>query len=176
MPTASQEISLRDSTNVAALSELKEILLGKKAAEQIITDPEVITREIVAQILSADSDEELQINQATPWQDLAGIPVEIHGFRWRPSSYEEGAPVFVVVDANRMDNGDRVVLTTGSYNILAQLTNLAERERFPSIWKLEVSTKATSRGYYPLWLVKATPDEEALAKSMTDAKNPLDED
>lgn len=176
MAAPSQVIEVRHSSSVAALDELDAILKGQKAAEMIVTDPEQITREIVAQLLAAETDEDLQIQQATPWQELAGVPVEIHSFTYRPSSFEEGAPVFVVVNGFRMDTGDRVVMTTGGYNILAQLSNLARRERFPSIWKLEVAEKATTRGFHPLWLVKATKEEEDLARSMADPSNPLDED
>lgn len=176
MASPSQVIEVRHSSSVSALDELDSILKGEKAAEMVVTDPEQINREIVAQLLAAETDEDLAIQKATPWQELAGVPIEIHSFTFRPSSYEEGAPVFVVVHGMNMANGERVVLTTGGYNILAQLSNLARRERFPSIWKLEISENATSRGFHPLWLVKATKEEEDLARSMADPSNPLDED
>jgi hypothetical protein len=175
MASGSQELAVRHSSSLAALDDFDAIIQGEKAAEKIVSDPAVVQREIVAQILSAQSDDELQIGKATPWQELLGVPVEIHSFRWRESSYDEGSPLFVVVDGFRMDNGEKVVLTTGGLNVLAQLSNMARREALPAIWKLEVSEKQTARGFQPLWLVKATAAEEALARSMADESNPLDE-
>lgn len=139
------------------VGEFVAILMDELEPPEVVTDPEAIQREILTQIWNASSDEEMQaVGKATPWQDLIGVPVHIKGFRWRPSSYDQGAKVFVVVNAQRMDTGEDVVLTTGGKNVLMQLANIARREAFPWNGVLQESEKQTAAGYRPLWLVPAT--------------------
>lgn len=152
--TSTQEIAVRKSTDVAQLDELEAMLLGTKDVPDVVDDPAEIQREIMAQLLDAKSDEELElVGQATGWRELPGVPMELHGFRWRPSTYEEGSPLFFVVDAVRLDTGQRVALTTGSGNILAQLTNMARRGTLVgAIRALEISDTQTKQGFRPNWL------------------------
>lgn len=139
-----------------SLDELQAILMDELEPPEVSTDPEAISREIMLQILTAETDEAmLAVGSATSWQDLLGIPVEIHSFHWRPSRYDQGSKVFFVVTAIRLDTGENVILTTSGTNVLAMLINLARRNRFPSVWKLVEAEKETANGYKPLWLVKA---------------------
>jgi hypothetical protein len=149
-----QEIAVRKSTDVAQLDELERILLGDAELPDVVDDPAEISREIIAQLLAAESDEELEaVGQATGWRELPGVPMELHGFRWRPSTYEEGAPIFFVVNATRLDTGERVVLTTGSGNVLGQLTNMARRGTLVgAIRALEIADQPTKQGFRPNWL------------------------
>lgn len=149
-----QEIAVRKSTDVAQLDELEKILLGDAELPDVVDDPAEISREIMAQLLAAESDEELEaVGSATGWRELPGVPMELHGFRWRPSSFDEGAPVFFVVNATRLDTGERVVLTTGSGNILAQLCNMARRGTLVgAIRALEIADTQTKQGFRPNWL------------------------
>lgn len=160
-----QEIAVRNHADVAALNDLEAILLGEKELPEIVDDPAEIQREIMAQLLSAGSDAELEaVGSATGWRELAGVPMELHGFRWRPSSFEEGAAVFFVVDATRLDTGQRVALTTGSGNILAQLVNMARRNTLVgAVRALEIAETPTRAGFRPNWL--RTPPEAMVAKA-----------
>lgn len=159
--TPSTAIAIRSSSDLEQVAELSQILLGNQDLPDVAEDPEQISREIVAQILAAETDEDLQMNQAEGWRDLLGVPIELHGFRWRPSQYDGSdsgstpAPLFFIVFGTRMDTGESVVLTTGGWNVLAQLVNLARRGRLVgATWKMEQATTPTARGYHPLWLVK----------------------
>src|SRR5215831_20330122 len=92
----------RPSSDVAALDELDRIILGGEFNVEIIDDPAQISRDMVAQLLAAETDEDLEIvGEAQPWQDLEGVPVEIHGFRWRPSDME-GTAVYLVINGTRL--------------------------------------------------------------------------
>lgn len=157
-----EAIAVRKSTDVAQLDELEQMLLGTKDVPDVVDDPAEIQREIMAQLLDAKSDEELElVGQATGWRELPGVPMELHGFRWRPSTYEEGSPLFFVVDAVRLDTGQRVALTTGSGNILAQLTNMARRGTLVgSIRALEIADTQTKQGFRPNWL--RTPSQAMI--------------
>ncbi len=164
MTKTSQELVVRSSTDLAAIEELEKILLGEAEIPAVVDDPAQISKEIIAQLLAAESDEELeQVGAAQGWRDLAGVPVEIRGFKWRPSSFEEGAPVFFVVSGTRMDTGERVVLTTGSGNVLAQLANMARRQTLVgAIRAVEIADKPTKAGFRPYWL--KTPMEPELMR------------
>lgn len=159
MSETQTDLIVRSSSDIAQLNELERILLTDETVE-VVDDPALMAKEIVAQLLGAETDEELEsFGEAIGWRDLQGVPIEIHGFRWRPSEFqgEGGASVFFVVEGTRLDDGDRVVLTTGSRNVLAQLTNLAKRGRIPgAIRMITKADKATKQGFYPLWL--KTPD------------------
>lgn len=155
--SASQEIVVRRSTNVAALPELKEALLTGKRVE-MLDDPETISRAILEQLLAASSDAELEPTQPIGWRELVDVPIEVQSFTWRNSDYDEegSSSVYVVVFGTRLDAGEPVTLTTGARNVLAQLCNLAERDRLPIVRAIKESEKLTANGYRPLWLY--TPD------------------
>lgn len=153
-------IATRKSTDVAALGELYDILYNRKApVETVESDPDAAYLEIIRDLMDAEDDDELEfVGNAIGWQELEGVPVEIHSFKWRPSEFDQGPPVYLIVFGYRMDDGKRVVLTTGSAGVMAQLWNLAKRDRLPAIRKLVRSTKPTGKNNtYPLRL--ATPDE-----------------
>lgn len=151
-------VALRSSSDVEALSELDRMLTDPNApVPEIEDDPEAIHRQMLAELLSAETDEELESGQAESWRELEGIPIRISGFKWRPSTYEKGFPVFLVVMGERLDDGSRVVLTCGSGAVMAQLSNLARRGRIPgAIRAIERGDKPTKGGFYPLRLV--TPE------------------
>lgn len=163
----STEIAVRSSTELASIEELERILLDPM--EPIVAgsdDPDEISREILAQLLGASSDAELEsFGEAEGWRDYAvprsvalagkgGTAFEIRGFKWRPSSFEEGQRIFFVVQAIQLDTGELKTLTTGSGNVMAQLANMAKRETLVGAVRMLVTAdKETSRGFKPLWLV-----------------------
>ena len=170
----SNDLAVRKSTDVAQLDELEKILLGDAELPDVVDDPAEISKEIMAQLLAAESDEELEsVGSATGWRELPGVPMELHGFRWRPSTDEEGAPLCFVGNATRLDTGERVVLTTGSGNILAQLCNMARRGTLVgAIRALEVSDTPTRQGFRPNWLRTPT---QAMIESAKGASPEGDE-
>lgn len=151
-------------SDLASLDRLDEILLTGELNVEIVDDPNEISRQIVAQLLASESDEELQnFGNATGWRELPDVPMELHGFRWQASSFEgEGAPVYFIVSATNLESGERVTLTTGSMNVLAQLSNMARRGTLVgSVWMLHVADTPTKQGYRPLWLIQPPAVREA---------------
>lgn len=169
-PGTELAIPVRSSLDGVALIELAEIFRSGERVE-IVDDPDAISREIFEQILGADSDAALnQMGQATGWRELEGVQILLGpSFRWRPSSYDEGAAVFLIVPADRINEDgtlEPVVLTTGSRNVIAQLMNMASRNTIEGrIVSLERSEKASARGFFPLWLRvhNPTPADTAAA-------------
>lgn len=174
----SQAVALRphSSTDLEALSEFDEILLGLREAPDVQDDPAAISNEIIAQLLTATSDEQLAIGKAIGWQSLEGVPVEIRGFRWRKSDFEDGSPLYVLVQGVDLTTGEfHPAITCGSKNVLAILSNLARRGQLPgAVWKLVKAEKPTEGGFYPLWLEKIPA--EIVESHRAALSNPLLED
>jgi hypothetical protein len=85
-------------------------------------DPEDAENRILEQLLAARNAAEL--NQ--PWQaeglrELLDVPLVIESVRRAPSDYEDGIGVYVVITAVNQRSGRRIVTTTGSVNVIAQL-------------------------------------------------------
>lgn len=169
MATGQELVTSGSSADIATLDRFDEILLsGQVGGVDIVDDPDEIRLSILQQLLSADSDEELQdFGNAQGWRELLDVPVELHGFRWRNSTIEgEGSPVYVIVSATRLDDGDRVTLTTGSSSVLAQLSNMARRGALiGSVWQLHQSDKETQRGFRPFWLVQPEAVKQAAREA-----------
>lgn len=163
--TASTELAVRSSNDLAAggdiLTELERVLITNEKVEPAEDDADAMAAEIVAQILSAESDDELALMQggtAIGWREMLGVPVRLEGFRWRPSDFEEGSSLYFVVFGYRTDTGEAVILTTGSRNILAMLVNKAKRGVLSgSVVIATEADKVTRRGFRPLWLKDVRP-------------------
>lgn len=164
MTNESSAVVVRKSSDLEAVAEFEGILISGKRVE-VVEDPQQISREILMQLLGAETDEELeQFGNAQGWGELEGVPVRIKGFTWRPSAYEEGAAVFVVVQGERLDTGEPVVLTCGGLNVMAQLANMARRGTLVgAIREIRRVDKATRQGYFPLYL--QTPDAVKQARA-----------
>lgn len=167
LETTSLGLAVSSSADLASLQELAETIRTNERVE-VVDDPEQISREIFEQLLASEDDVALnQLGSATGWRELEGIQVLLgDSFRWRPSSYDEGAPIFLVVPVTVVEEtgelGARVVLTTGSMNVIAQLMNLAARGTYRSrVVTLIRAEKASARGFYPLWLRIENPTDPA---------------
>lgn len=157
-------VRLRSSADLAAITELEDALLTGELSAEVLSDPVEQQRQIIAQLLSAETDEELEnFGNAIGWRELMEVPIEIRNFRWLPSQYDEGPAVFMVVQGTRLDTGEPVVLTTGGANIMAQLANMAKRGTLIGAIRELVEGTKTRQGFTPLWL--RTPEGVAAAKA-----------
>ena len=90
----------------------------------------------------------------SPWrtgslEDLKDTPIRILGIRQAPSDYEGGLRVYLVIDAIRLDTGEKVVCTTGSVSAVAQLVRAHALKAFPLTVIPRVASRPTSAGFYP---------------------------
>lgn len=142
---------VRTSTDLAQIEELEQILTSNVAPD-VVDDPEQMSAEIVAQLLAAESDADLE-GSPVPWGELEGVPFELRGFSWRPSDFEEGSAVYFIVRAVNRATGEFQLLTTGSRFVLAQLANMAKRGTLVgAVRELVKAERPTGRGFYPLRL------------------------
>lgn len=157
MPTQETLPVLHDSTSTASLDLFDEALLTGQVGGLVEEDADQASLQIIAQLLAAETDADLQnFGNAESWKDYEGIPMELHGFKWMRSTFDEdGSPaVYVVVSATELESGERKVLTNGSRNVMAQLSNMARRGTLVgSIWQLHRGNP-TRAGFRPLWLIQ----------------------
>lgn len=131
--------------------DLEAVIRGDVAPR--ITDPEEAALAIVERILKAETVEDvLTMAGALGADDVLNRPFLLHGCKWIKSAYEQGAPVFAVIDATFEDTGERTVITCGGRNVLAQIVQLDKLEALPRKVKLVRTERPTSNGFYPLWL------------------------
>jgi hypothetical protein len=118
---------------------------------------------IAAQLAAADSPEALNEPWDTQAQDMAtyvGSTLIVRSVAKAQSDFAGGLPWFLIVDAIDEDTGEAVTLTTGSANIVMQLTKAYVMGWLPRRVMVEVSEKATKNGYYPQRL-QFLPDQAA---------------
>lgn len=153
---ATQEVVTLDDAQV----ELA--LRGELSAEGItiqIEDPQAIQLQIIQRILdSEDADAVFGGRKAVGGKDVLDRPFHVHGLTWHKSAYdaEGGLPVFAVIDAEMGDDGERLAITTGAANVMAQLFQLHKLGQLKTEkMKFAEAEKATAAGYRPQWLVRA---------------------
>lgn len=164
-PSPSKALAVRSSSDMNAIEELEALLVSNERMPEDDYTAEDIATEMVKQLLAAESDEELeQFGEATGWSELLGVPIELDGFRWRPSAFDEpgSSSLFFVVNGTRLDTSERVVLTCGSRTVMAQLANMAKRGTLTgAIRECVQADKPTRAGFKPLQL--RTPAKAAKA-------------
>jgi hypothetical protein len=139
------------------LQTVELAILGEGEYTASVEDAEQIGKEIVYRIMSAESEDELFTQSATlSAKDLLGVPLLIKNVRWNTSRYgDEGPKVFAIIEAERMDNGDRELITCGSRNVMAQLLRAGQMGKLPMEVPLKFQENETASGYGALWLTKA---------------------
>ena len=132
--------------------QVRAALEGELDAEHIavtIQDPQEVARDIIKRILaSEDADAVFQGNKTLGGREVLGRPFTLRGVRWFKSSYE-GIPVFAVLDAAMLDDGEEVAITSGSSNVMAQAYRLKELDALPQNVIFEEADKDTTAGGTP---------------------------
>lgn len=89
-----------------------------------------------------------------PWEStkaelLLGKTLLINGLTRRPSDFKSGLRIFLVVDSVDTATGERVVWTTGSVAIVAQLVRAYALGALPCYAELIIAERPTEAGYRP---------------------------
>lgn len=119
-------------------------------------DPEDISRAITDRILQATTADEILAPQGLiSARDLLDVPIALTGVRWQASTYEEGAPVYAILEAKVLQSGDRVSVSCGARSVLAQAFQLQRRGFLPADVVIRQKGEPTRSGFRPLWLEAA---------------------
>lgn len=167
-----KELALRGSADVETLNVLKEILRGNakvtdyKFVDQTSSEAQ---QSILERILNASDDDEAEnIGGAMGWQQYLGVPMEIQSFRPLPSEKDGDGPKFYLLcELTNMITGDELAVSIGSWGVIAQLINLAERGKIPGAIRILERGEETKAGRNPLRLVSTQSEisERAAGKA-----------
>lgn len=153
-------------TNEAGEEEITDLELVTKALTTgeitLEVDPDVMSREIVKRILhKLTFDEALTPDDIRHGKEFLNTPFRARSVRWFPSTYEEGPSVYAVVDAVDLTTGEPFLLTIGAANPLAQLVVGVRTGALPADLVIEMATRPTASGFYPLVLRRYEHPKEA---------------
>lgn len=144
---------VQPSPNVTS-TEVEKFLTA--VMDQSVDDPAAVSTAIVASILQAKSvDEVLNRQNTVDASSVVGQRLAIRGARWMRSDLQEGPGFYALIDAAN-DDGEPLLITCGSRNVMAQVYRLIELNALPCYAAIEESERATAAGYHPMSLVGRT--------------------
>ena len=110
--------------------EVERFIAG--ATAQVLDDPEAVARAIAHDILTAPTiDEVFARRELTHARDVLGEPLVVLGVRWMQGDYNSTGPGFYAVIEAASDDGEKVQVSCGARNVMAQLWRLHELDAFP---------------------------------------------
>ena len=114
----------------------QEILMGKAEFATAGDDPAAAQEQIVRRILSAETPEDILREDSTiATREMVGVPLKLEDYRVLrsqlvdPSTGEVKKGVFLIIDAVRVDNDEKVTMNTGAPKIMAQVIRLGQLDR-----------------------------------------------
>lgn len=147
----STELVVRDDPGVVAA-----LVDGKALPEARVEDPQLIAAEITNRILQAgDVDAIFAVSDSTPMQELLDLGLEVQDVRFNASAFKDGPPVYAVITATRLDDGNTVTTTCGGRSIMAALYRMWQLDAFPQKIKVVKSARPNADGNHTLILKRA---------------------
>lgn len=146
------EVAVPDS-NIPAPMPPELLERVREAVESIPGDESGGAERIIEQLLSATSIDDLNAPwEGTSGRNLAGKRLSIRGVTQRPSSFNDGAGIFLVGDAVDVKTGDPATFTTSAVSVVLQLARCHQLGLFPVLAEVVVAERPTARGFYPYHL------------------------
>lgn len=140
------------STDIAIAGELSGELVQQFAQMAMVIPSEQgdAVESILAAILAAPSWEKLD----QPWdsdgmEKLKGVTFRIDSLIRRPSQFRDGMGIFLVIHATHGKTGERIVITTSSTSVVAQLVVAYCKNWLPLWATVVIAERPTEAGYYP---------------------------
>lgn len=115
-----------------------------------------ISEAIIKRILASTSvDEVLGGAATTPAKDVLGKPFTLTGCHFNRSGIEGDGPGFYAVLDMVTTDGEKLAVTCGAGNVLAQAWKLVQLGALPIAVTINQSPKPTANGYHVMWLEAA---------------------
>lgn len=149
---ASTDLAPKDDNAPAPLPEhiLEQV---RSIVAQVPGDDGTGGQRIVEQLLAATSIDDLNAPwEGTSGRSLNGRRLRVLGITQRPSQFDDGAGIFLVVQAADAKTGEAVTFTTSAVAVVLQLAQAWVRGMFPLLADVVVAQRPTSRGFYPYHL------------------------
>lgn len=154
------DVSTERVTDVEVLtgSEL-ELYLGTGSLETI-QDPEEVARSIVRRILEAETADEVLSprGEVTHAADVLNKALVLVAVEYRRSDLDEGAGVYALLSMAEAGSGEKLLVSCGSRNVMAQAYRLDRLGALPTGVRIVEAQKATAAGFRPMWLEKVEGD------------------
>lgn len=153
------------STEVAVITDTKLLEVWAERATAIPAELDGGTEDILRKVLSATT--WAQIDE--PWRttdvdDIVNKPMRVVKVTRRPSTFEGGLGVFLIVKLKDARDGKEYVKTTGSIAVVGQLAQLYFLKATAITIKWCKAKRPTEQGFYPqhLEIIDAhVPDDRA---------------
>lgn len=115
--------------------------------------PDEATERIVAQILEAESPEDLE----EPWNgqgltSLIGRVLQVQDVKRLPSEFKSGPGWYLGLDCVLVETGETRFVTTGSISVLAQIGRAYQKGWLPLQVIARVPERPSKNGYFPVHL------------------------
>lgn len=119
-------------------------------------DPDQVAMDIIRRILDAETvDDVLGGAGAIHARDFLGRPFMLADVRFNQSSFESAGPAFYALLEGADTDGQKVVITCGARNVIAQAWKLRDMGATPIAVQIVESQRETAAGFKPMWLEAA---------------------
>lgn len=141
------------SVELATLEQVEQALLS--GVDMDIVAPEQLQDDMVKRILeAADMETAFQSFTATPAKDIEGIKITIHGIAWLQSSFDDGPPVYALLNVTVDETGEALTVSMGGRSLMASFL-WAQRNKampFSGTFRKEQSRTNSSRAFWTFLL------------------------
>lgn len=119
-------------------------------------DPDQVSIDIIARILEATSvDDVLGGGSLTHAREFLNVPFTLTNVRFNKSQYDGEGPAFYAVLEGADPQGEKVLVSCGARNVIAQAWKLRDMDALPVQVQLAEAERPTAAGYKVMWLEKA---------------------
>lgn len=116
-------------------------------------NPAEVTMEIIARIVNAKTIEEaFDSPGATHARDYLDTYFLLTDVRFNESTFDAGGPQFYGLLTGATDDGEKLVITCGAAQVIAQAWKLRDLGSLPARVRLVESDRPTKAGYKVMWL------------------------
>lgn len=144
----------KDLTVIETPDEAIEAIRGNLVVS--VEDPREVARRMMEAIFDTENpDDILGRAVAIHAQDIIGRPFTLTGVRYMKSRFDQGLPVFAVMDAQFLDDGSTGSVTCSARNVCAQAAALWKLDALPRDVRIVRAENPTADGYFPLWMEAA---------------------
>lgn len=129
-----------------------------RAAEegQLEQNPDQVAIDVIAKILSADTVEGVFAGGGTTHaRDYLDTPFALTGLHFNESTFDGQGPNFYALLEGANADGEKVAITCGAKNVIAQAWKLADLGALPLQVVIRQSARPTASGFFIMWLEPA---------------------
>lgn len=157
---------MAQSKEVEKAPDPVDLLLGAAAAP--VEDNEAMLRSIIERNLAATTDEELfEERGSVATKDLVGEPLRVMSVRLAQGEIDGKPTTYMLADAYNIGTGEKLLVNTGSPQIMSKLYNLHLRGRLPfNVYVVEAAP--ASKGRNAVLSIRACAEGITLHESIKD--------